>query len=171
MNKTPVTDTMCIIHTFHFTRKAVTAFTAWSHTTLHCDYITTKNISILSWCSLWRGNVSMKPKVLHRVLLITPGPKPTHGSSPSNRSKMLAYCLLAQKRCHQASCTSLGCQARFHIIQPYPAHQFQVCIITLLFSALNYHFICLCTAKITTTTPANGDCHSSNAQNQIKALS
>lgn len=89
MNKTPVTDTMCIIHTFHFTGKAVTAFTAWSHTTLHCDCITSKNISTLSWCSLWRGNVSMKPKALHRVLLITPDPNPTCGSSPSKRR--LAY--------------------------------------------------------------------------------
>lgn len=47
MNKTPVTDTMCIIHTFQFTGKAVTAFTAWSHPTLDCDCITSETTSAL----------------------------------------------------------------------------------------------------------------------------
>lgn len=72
MNKTLVTDTMCIIHTFHFTSKAVRAFIAWSHTTLDRDCITSENISILRRCGLWIGKVEMKPKVLPKELLVIP---------------------------------------------------------------------------------------------------
>lgn len=63
MNKTLVTDTMYIIHIFHFTGGAVTAFTAWSHTTADRDCITSENMSTLRWCGLWTGNIEMKPKV------------------------------------------------------------------------------------------------------------
>lgn len=87
MNKTLVTDTMCIIHTFHFRGKAVTAFTAWSHTTSDRDCITSENISTLRRCGLWTGNVEMKPKVLPKGLLVIlclwvsskPTPQPVPG--------------------------------------------------------------------------------------------
>lgn len=69
MNKTLVTDSMCIIHTFHFTGKAVTASTAWSHPTLDRDCITSENISTLRRCGLWTGNTEMKPNVLPKMFL------------------------------------------------------------------------------------------------------
>lgn len=130
MNKTLVTDTMCIIHTFHFTGEAVTAFTAWSHTTSAHDCITSENMSTLRWCSLWTGNIEMKPKVL---LLVIPDLAPlplsqqqTHIAACSwghsavlpeepNHTLTIAP---AQKRCHSSS----GCLARVRLKQSYPAY-------------------------------------------------
>lgn len=133
MNKTLVTDTMCIIHTFHFTGKAVTAFTAWSHTTSDRDRITSENTSTSRRCGLWMGNAEMKPKVLPRALLVFPdlallplrqqqiwaaacswGHRAALPGDPNHMSTIIS----AQKRCHSAS----GCLARIQFKQPYPAY-------------------------------------------------
>lgn len=143
MNKTLVTDTRCIIHTFHFTGKAVTAFTAWSHSTLDCDCLTSENISTLRRRGLWTGNVEMKPNVLPRMFL-APLPlsqQQTHTSAcswghcaalPRGPNHMFAS---AQKTCHSAS----GCLARFQCKQSDPVYYLYFCssfnktIVTSLF--------------------------------------
>lgn len=160
MNKTLVTDTMCIIHTFHFTGKAVTAFTAWSHPTLGCDWITSENINTLKWYGLWTGNAEMKPNVLPKMFLepLPLSQQRTHTSAcswghraalPRGPNHTFAS---AQKSC----CSASGCLARFQCKQSDPVcylyfySSFNRVFYLHYFSALNYHFMSFHTVKITT---------------------
>lgn len=145
MNKTLVTDSMCTLHTFHFTGKAVTASTAWSHPTLDRDCITSENISTLRRCGLWTGNAEMKPNVLPKMFLapLSLNQQQTHTSAcswghraalPRGPNHMLTITSV-QKSCHSAS----GCLARFQckhsdlVVLSVFLQQFRQSIVTSLF--------------------------------------